>query len=470
LRFIAEFQVIFAQHLGRKESRHAPAPAPSGVREEQCADLVDRFVAGESVTALPVGPFGRAMRALARWVKSRNLEHLSLAAAISVEASETAINIGWISHDMGEMSVSARAIYSAIEGLQTSIDALAETSAESAKGADETRDAASYCLIDSEAAMAAMAGINARVSDIDVRLNVLDGTAKEIHGMARAVDSIARQTNLLALNATIEAARAGVAGRGFAIVASEVKALSAQTEKLTEAIRKQLGTFGAEMVAIKGAVEESRESVSRGNDVVRRLATRLDDASAAVTEVAENAHELARFLSYQRAETAKITTSTGEIATKIAKAEKEIGLINARLVDCETLAQTSWQGLGAADAGLELVRIPAEVAVFKRELAAVLIGSANDAQRAALSAPGRLPTTLNHCDGLRASDEATIDRIETKAMQAGHDADDVLRAVEQKDWSRANAAYEACEAKLTEVTDAAAALLLKLRDAGNEAA
>jgi methyl-accepting chemotaxis protein len=462
--------VIFAQHLGRKESRRPAAAVPSGVPEEQCADLVDRFVSGESVTALPVGPFGRAMQALARWVKARRLEHVSLAAAVSAEASETAINIGWLSHDMGEMSASARAIYGAIEGLQTSIDALAETSAESAKGADETRDAASYCLIDSEAAMAAMAGINARVSDIDVRLNVLEGTAKEIHGMARAVDSIARQTNLLALNATIEAARAGAAGRGFAIVASEVKALSAQTEKLTEAIRTQLGTFDAEMVGIKSAVEESRKSVNRGNDVVRRLAGRLDDASAAVTEVAENAHELARFLSYQRAETAKITTSTGEIATKIAKAETEISLINTRLIGCEAITRTAWQGAAGADAASELVRIPAEAAVFKRELAAVLIGSANDALRATLTAPGRLPTRLHQCDRLRETEAEAIGQIETYAAQARRDADDVLMSVGRKEWARANAAYEACEMKLATVTEMARLLLRKLGDAGDAAA
>ncbi|MGO9133976.1 MAG: methyl-accepting chemotaxis protein [Methylovirgula sp.] len=454
--------MIFAS---RPAKEPMPTPSQTGAgAEEHCAELIEGFVAGVPVTVLPVGRFGRAMGALTRWIKSQLLEHVTLAAAISVEASETAVNVGWLSHDMGEMSASARTIYAAIEGLLTSIDALAETSAESAQNADHTRDAATACLVDSEAAMAAMAGINARVSDIDVRLGVLEGSAHHIRGMARAVDSIARQTNLLALNATIEAARAGAAGRGFAIVASEVKALSAQTEKLTDAIRSQLGTFAAEMAAIKSAVDESRESVSSGNDVVRRLSTRLDDASASVIEVAANAHELARFLSYQRTETAKITASTAAIAAKISKADSEIGLINRRLIGCEALARSSWKRELGDEAIGELARIPAEVAVFKRELAAALIGAADPEQIAALNTLARLPTVLRHCDALRASGDAQISRLEELSRLARQDAQEVLAMLDLKDWAKANAAYMSCELKLAEITETSRNLLRNLRD------
>src|SRR3546814_15338718 len=74
----------------------------------------------------------------------------------------------------------------------------------------------------------------------DSRIQALAATAQQIGDVITLIQDIAEQTNLLALNATIEAARAGEAGKGFAVVASEVKSLASQTARAAEEIRSQI--------------------------------------------------------------------------------------------------------------------------------------------------------------------------------------------------------------------------------------
>ena len=119
-------------------------------------------------------------------------------------------------------------------------------------------------------------------------MTTLAETAQKIGDIVKLIRTIAEQTNLLALNATIEAARAGEAGRGFAVVASEVKSLAVQTAKATEAIAGQI-------LAVQGSTSSAVESIRRITQRMQEIqhyasgvAASIEQQSAATSNISSN--------------------------------------------------------------------------------------------------------------------------------------------------------------------------------------
>jgi methyl-accepting chemotaxis protein len=119
-------------------------------------------------------------------------------------------------------------------------------------------------------------------------MTTLAESAQKIGDIVKLIRTIAEQTNLLALNATIEAARAGEAGRGFAVVASEVKSLAVQTAKATEAIAGQI-------LAVQGSTASAVESIRRITQRMQEIqhyasgvAASIEQQSAATNNISSN--------------------------------------------------------------------------------------------------------------------------------------------------------------------------------------
>jgi methyl-accepting chemotaxis protein len=139
------------------------------------------------------------------------------------------------------------------------------------------------------------------------RVAELSDAANRIGDVLQLITQVAEQTNLLALNATIEAARAGEAGRGFAVVASEVKQLASQTAKATEEIGRQ----------IAGMQSATRDSVTSIRDIdatIQRISGLAASMAAAVEEQSAATREIARSVANAATSTSDVAVNIGDVS------------------------------------------------------------------------------------------------------------------------------------------------------------
>jgi len=151
----------------------------------------------------------------------------------------------------------------------------------------------------------------------------LDDAAKSIDNIVNLINDIAEQTNLLALNATIEAARAGEAGKGFAVVASEVKALASQTGAATQNISEHInGIQGATAKAVE-AMSSIGGTIHEMSEIATAIAAAMEEQRAAAGEITRSAQEAAdgtRDVFSNIQEVDQSTSETGESAGEVLEA------------------------------------------------------------------------------------------------------------------------------------------------------
>ncbi|AVG16404.1 hypothetical protein CFN79_11395 [Chromobacterium vaccinii] len=244
------------------------------------------------------------------------------AARVAATSEELAASTEQVSASIGQQVNATSSAAASIEELTVSIDLCASNAGHANEQAAEAGQQAKAGNKDVQDSTARVRRVNESVSSSADSLESLSEQAQQIGSIATVIKDVADQTNLLALNAAIEAARAGEQGRGFAVVADEVRKLAERTTSSAQEITNMIGR-------IQDGAREAVDGMRSSRQIVADVVVAAENASATISTVEERAagvvsviHEIAMAVGEQR----QASTELAGRVEAIAAMSKENGV------------------------------------------------------------------------------------------------------------------------------------------------
>ncbi|QUM82098.1 methyl-accepting chemotaxis protein [Moritella sp. 5] len=229
----------------------------------------------------------------------------------------------------------------AMEEMSTTATIVATNAADAAAATQQMHDAVSQSKITVIRASSNVQTLLDDVEDTVVNIESMAQHTQQISAVLTVIGDIAEQTNLLALNAAIEAARAGEQGRGFAVVADEVRALAARTQNSTSEINAMLTKLNSGVNAVVNAMDKTKERCITTATDTQEVNQDLDSMEVAISTISELTIQIASAAEEQSTVSTEVTRNMSEIqlivhelsnnAEHTTATTQELGTMNTEL-------------------------------------------------------------------------------------------------------------------------------------------
>ncbi len=282
--------------------------------------------------------FNQASGNLGKFI-SKLKENIIYLSSNAEKSSFTAAQIATNTQDQSIQIVSAA---TSIEELSSSFISVAQNASDAANRAKEATDLAAQGGSVVAETINGMNKISDSVKEVAITIESLGKSSEQIGEIIKVINDIAGQTNLLALNAAIEAARAGEQGRGFAVVADEVRKLAERTTSSTSEIGEMIQSIQEKATSAVESMHVGTNDVESGVALANKAGSSLDHIVASIEKVTDMIQQIATAVEQQSVtgeEVAANIESVSSIIKKTADEAKQSSLTSKQLFEMATSIQ-----------------------------------------------------------------------------------------------------------------------------------